>query len=412
MKNHILLLTALFITNVSFSQKKERVIKDEQFLARINKNIAHLDTAIEQTYTIEKLNNFRSTELAIIESNMAGYCIDNNCDKFNAKIKELNQRINDRVDGLNTGNFVNLKLKKEVDAELNQLEIDADKVDTYLKAESFERRFRSLNSKYNVWMEENTKMPEWKKESTERLKVLEKKQAELLTLFPKFGNHTSSLLLGYKFTKHHLTGAALIKYKSYIKEQEKIEKEGQEKLNITINTNFIPNSKKEEKLKDKWIKFELDKQFLLKSHVYDVDHVSMIIYSSDKYLNSEKTFSIMKADSINKDHNPYNYVVTPTITQDELKSEIKVLVNYKRTPTKIEGEKIPAAEMFFTWTIKTEPADNEKNVKYILDLNYNDEISALNYEGKKVLLIYDLDMEAIKWDIIKKLKSKFELEVK
>ena len=28
---------------------------------------------------------------------MAGYCIDNNCDKFNAKIKELNQRINDRV---------------------------------------------------------------------------------------------------------------------------------------------------------------------------------------------------------------------------------------------------------------------------------------------------------------------------
>ena len=65
MKNHILLLTALFITNVSFSQKKERVIKDEQFLARINKNIAHLDTAIEQTYTIEKLNNFRSTKMAI-----------------------------------------------------------------------------------------------------------------------------------------------------------------------------------------------------------------------------------------------------------------------------------------------------------------------------------------------------------
>lgn len=392
------------VINLTAQNSEDRVT--EEFL---HATLLHLDTAIDQTQSRSEIYKLKLKHIDYAKLDLKAYCRKNNCVEFKNRFAEMEKRAIQREKDIKDNNFYNHKLKKEVDSTLSVLEESLKEITTRRDIDIYQYKINRISTKHKFGVLNNTKMEPWTTESTNRLNTLIKdykdKKAYMELHVPKFGNGNTSLLFGYKFTKHELKGIYKAKYKSILKKEKLIKN----KLDVAREKN---QDKKIEKLDHKLKGVRLDKHFLLRRNIYDVDNVNMLIYSADKYMSEGKTYGIQSADTINSLHSPYHYIVTPTITHNKMNSEIKVLVNFKRIPTTIAGERIPAAEMFYSWKIKTVPADNEKNVKYILEMDYNNEISVLDYEGNGIYLVYTLDMEAIKQNIIKQLENRFEYEIK
>ncbi len=156
----------------SFTVAQEET-KMEKVNRQIDEIIAEIDGSIDTIYVIDKIDNLIYDEHAHLK-NLIEYYSDMGGDKqkvkdYMATYDDLAFRLDDRKVRLNNGNFVNLPLKEKVETKLIILNQEIEEIETKRDFQNVERGYELIRISFDVWMEENTVMPEWKADATRRL---------------------------------------------------------------------------------------------------------------------------------------------------------------------------------------------------------------------------------------------------
>lgn len=176
MNNLLFTLTLLLFTTLTYnSHAQESARSKEEVLTSINEIVTSIDNAVDTIYNIDQINSILSGKSGKL-GNLIAYYEDlggnkEKCLELKNTHADLTKRLNDRKEGLNSGNFLNLRLQEEVESKIPELQEDL-KTATVDNISTISREYRSLRIKFDVWMENNTVMEDWKIATQERLDAL------------------------------------------------------------------------------------------------------------------------------------------------------------------------------------------------------------------------------------------------
>ena len=162
--------------------------KNQKILESIETLINDIDLAIDTIYSMDQIDKILVAGRHPQLNNYIEYYRDSGgdaqkCDSLQDVSNSLEVRLKTRREGIDTGNFNNLKLKETVEAEILSIQQKLASA-TKKGMSSIDYSYKRLRSKFDINMEDNTMMDDWKKNTIVRLDQLKN---ELDTLKKKFG---------------------------------------------------------------------------------------------------------------------------------------------------------------------------------------------------------------------------------
>ena len=176
MKYIFAILSLICFSLTAFSQENINTLPVNKNLLKGEQNLIHVDTIINSIFTIDKLHILKLNEYGQAKNAINAYCSsyydEARCDSLNKKVLSVGKRIDERIDNLHTGNYVNPKLKNDVDTELARLNVELPILENLKACNDFEYYLINLENKFRIWTENNEKMPEWKASRAKQLNKL------------------------------------------------------------------------------------------------------------------------------------------------------------------------------------------------------------------------------------------------